>query len=39
MTPYVSPWSRVRDIRTEASFCASQLKDFPENDLYVEDND
>ena len=33
---YVSPWSRVRDLSTEISFCTSQLKDYPENDLFVE---
>lgn len=38
MIPYVSPWSRIRDIRTEVSFCATQLKDFSENDLYIEDD-
>lgn len=33
---YVSPWSLVRDLSTEISFCASQLNDYPENDLFVE---
>jgi hypothetical protein len=33
---YITPLSRVRDIRMEVSFLASQLTDFPEEDLFIE---
>jgi hypothetical protein len=36
---YVSPRSRVRDLRLDASLCKSQLHDFGENDFYIEEDD
>ena len=33
---YITPLSRVRDSRMEVSFLASQLTDFPEEDLFIE---
>ena len=38
MNTYVEPQSWVRDLRLEGSLCLSQLHDYDENDVYIEDN-